>query len=394
MTKLIPTTFYILLISISTTVELFAIDQSCPDIVDYIDKTYGAGIRQINNPNGHEHNIYYHRNPWNADNTYLIGIKSDINQKNWKVVLYNGKGCFIKELFSIENYDWRLVWDRNDPKIFYTWKGSNLYRYNVDTDKADLLKSFAPLGLKVCGPSLNQTGDRILVITSDEIFHSYHIPDMQDERTFAVGFQSGCFTDWEDERYIGYGNYIVTGCNSKDWTTEITYIYDDTGKLYHKFDGISFPHKDFSPDGKWAYFKMPTYARRGGNVTSLEIHLVNIDGTDDKIVYTVSQLQAGYIRNLHLSWPDKVNNWFIASFFPSAEYLPKTYTPPLDEILLINIDGTYKYLCRTETTVSRGFSMFWAEPLASSSSDGTRINFNSNRSGTIDQYILFMEKDK
>jgi len=34
--------------------------------------------------------------------------------------------------------------------------------------------------------------------------------------------------------------------------------------------------------------------------------------------------------------------------------------------------------------------MFWAEPLASPSSDGNRISFNSNRSGTVDQYVLFV----
>jgi hypothetical protein len=35
--------------------------------------------------------------------------------------------------------------------------------------------------------------------------------------------------------------------------------------------------------------------------------------------------------------------------------------------------------------------MFWAMPLAAPSADGKRISFNSNRSGTIDQCILWPE---
>jgi hypothetical protein len=35
--------------------------------------------------------------------------------------------------------------------------------------------------------------------------------------------------------------------------------------------------------------------------------------------------------------------------------------------------------------------MFWAQPLAAPNSDGRRICFNSNRAGTIDQYVLYVE---
>jgi hypothetical protein len=34
--------------------------------------------------------------------------------------------------------------------------------------------------------------------------------------------------------------------------------------------------------------------------------------------------------------------------------------------------------------------MFWAMPLATPEANGNRISFNSNRSGTIDQYILYV----
>ncbi len=354
--------------------------QPCPNAVDLVDSTYGGRIRQLAKADGHEHNIYYHRNVFNADNSYLIGIQSDLQQQNWRVVLYTGDGCYLKELFPISQYDWRLVWDRNDPAILYTWKGSNLYRFDVNTATAVLLKNFAPLNIRVGGPSLNQAGNRILVITTDNVFHTFRLPGMSDERAFSVTLPAGCFTDWEDERYIGYGNYIATGCGSS--TETHTYIYNDSGSLFHHFNGFYFGHTDFSPDGRWAYYRLP------GGGRPLEIHVVNLDGTNDRVVYSASQFEARFVSNLHLSWPDKVNDWLIAGFFPSALNLPPTYGAPLDEILLVGANGTHKFLARTGTAVIR--EDFWRQTLASPSADGSRISFHSNRSGTIDQYILFV----
>ena len=30
----------------------------------------------------------------------MVGVHSDLEQKNWRIVLYNGDGCYQKELFS------------------------------------------------------------------------------------------------------------------------------------------------------------------------------------------------------------------------------------------------------------------------------------------------------
>lgn len=146
---------------------------SCAGVVDYIDPRYDGHIRQLLKGNGHEHNIYYHRNPWNADSSLMIGVQSDLQQQNWRVALYDGDGCFVKELFGISEFDWRLAWDRNDRDVLYTRRGASLYRYHVSTGQVELLRSFDPLALKPSGPSLNQDGDRVLIVTSDSTFRSY-----------------------------------------------------------------------------------------------------------------------------------------------------------------------------------------------------------------------------
>ncbi len=366
------------------------VSRSCTNVDEYVEPTYGSRIRRLKNPDGYSHNIYYYRRPWSANNTYLISVWTDRQQNNWRVVLHDGQGCYLKELFRVDQFDWRLVWDRKDPEVLYTWKGTNLYRYNVTTGKADLLKSFASLNLslKPNGPSVNQAGDRILVTTSDGMYRSYRLPDMQEEHTFTVTYPPNCATSWSHEHFIGYRNYISTPCASRDLSTQAILIHDDTGTLVHRLDGVGGGgHFDFSSDGRLAYFKMWS---RG---SPLEIRIVNLNGSDDRVLYSVPQTQASYVQNLHLSWPDKVGSWFLASFFPSVHHLPSAYAPPLDEILLVNTNGSHRFLARTGTAIAARREGFWGQPLASPSSDGSRVSFNSNRGGSIHQYILWVPPD-
>jgi hypothetical protein len=270
---------------------------------------------------------------------------------------------------------------------------------------------------------------------------------MNDERAFQVTVPQGCFVGWDKPHYIGYRNYIDTAYRGSDPVRQAIVVYDDTGTVVHKFDSIGGGgHYDYSPDGKLAYFKLATGGRRGPE-TPFEIHVVNLDGTGDRILFSVPRRQARF-HNLHLSWPKKVNSWFVAGFFPSAasplaknvtrrgrvalrnaapggasaegisvrsaegrraaardnerpratsESQQADYGPPFDEILLIRMDETTKYLARTQTVYSapagrgRPGDMFWAQTLPSPSADGKRICFNSNRSGTIDLCILFLD---
>ncbi len=368
-----------------------------PTLVDYSDPTYGGKIRQLQKDDGHEHNFYYYREPWNADGSYMLGIQSDLQQRNWHVVLYDGDGRYIKDLFSTDLYDWRLCWDRKDPDILYTWKADRLFRFHVKDGKAELLKSFKPLALLPNGPSINQDGDRILVTTSDHTFRSYHLPDLGDERTFQPQLPEHTQTGWDKPHFTGYRSTIDVAFHSTDLRTQGVLVYDDTGALVHRFDGFGGGgHCTFSPDGQIAYFFMPGYPRNDGK-NSLDIHVVKLDGSDDRVVFSVPQSQATCVQNLHLSWPAKVNGWFLASFYHFPNMQQPTYAPPFDEILQIGVDGKSKYLARTGGNYSRGAGrgsstdMFWAMPLAAPQANGKRVSFNTNRSGTIDQCILFLD---
>jgi hypothetical protein len=369
---------------------------AAPAIVDSIDPTYGGRIRQLQKDDGHEHNFYYYRDPWNAGGSLMLGIQSDLQQKNWHVVLHDGDGHFLKDLFSIDQYDWRLCWDGTDPDILYTWKGSNLYRFHVKAGEAELLKSFKPLALMPNGPSVNQQGDRILVATSDKAFRSYRLADLGDERVFRPELPEGTQMGWDKPRFTGHRNTIDVAFRSADLKTQGILVYDDRGTLVHRFDGIGGGgHYAFAPDGRLAYFFMPNYPRTDGK-DSLDIHVVKLDGTDDRVVFSAPRAQTASVQNLHLAWPARVNGWFVASFYHFPDARQTAYAPLYDEILQILLDGTSKYLARTGANYSRGAGrgsssdMFWAMPLAVASADGTRISFNTNRSGTVDQCILFL----
>jgi hypothetical protein len=373
-----------------------AADVAPARIVDAPDAAYGTWVRQVRDDGGHEHNLYYYRDPWNADGSRMLAIQSDLQQKNWRVCLYDGDGLFLRTLFPIDQYDWRVCWDRKDPKVLYTWRGSELLRFDVSNGKAERLKSFAPLRLMPAGPSVNQAGDRILVVTSDRVFHSYHLPEMGEERTFTPSVPEGCEMDWGKPRFTGYRNCIDTAYRgTKPTAREAIVVYDDTGAVVHAFESIGGGgHYDFSPDGKLAYFKLPGLAR-GGPQTPLEIHVVNLDGSGDRVLFSVAAKDCRF-QNLHLSWPSGVGDWFVASFFSSAQAGPGQQ-PPYDEILQLRLDGSTKYLAHTGTVYTRSGNrggtgdMFWAQPLARPSADGKRICFNSNRSGTVDLHILYTE---
>lgn len=373
---------------------------------DYTDAQYGGKVRQLARPGAHESNTYYWRNSWNADNSYMFQIRRSLDNATWHIVLYDGNtGCYIKDLYQTVPsgfLDYRINWDRNNPKVFYARQGNNLYSYNVDTQIRTLLKSFTGLSSS-SSPSLNQDGTRIMFPGRDtdqslvNNLNSYELPNMTNRRTFP--WPTECISDREDERYIGYLNYIAINCDLSGGGKGLR-IYNDDGTLYADLVGNSLGHRDFSPDGQFAWFNIA----QSGN--PFEIHVSNINGSNDRLVYSIPIAQTGKMQNVHVSWPDNNPNFFMASIFPRpTSTVPVPYVDPFDDMIQFvkNEAGTFVpiFLARNHTYDNPPIG-FWAQPLANPSADGSRVNFNTScvnnvpgvdciDNDTGDAAILFLE---
>jgi hypothetical protein len=371
-------------------------------MIDFTDPTYGGRVRQIYNPAGDEHDLYHYRSVFNADNSRMLAIETPNGSKDYRVTLYDGDGKSLKRLFTVPEYDWRLAWDRRNPKLFYTVKGSTVVRYDVEAGKATELKTFQNPG--VAGPSglsLNQNGDRLLLRMTDRSVHTYHLPALGDERVCRIEIPDGWYANWDKLRFTGHKDYFALELAQKQplppgarFQPSFTRIYDGvTGKLFHSLDGIGIGHHDFSPNGKLAYVEGFNQGR------DMQVRVVNLDGTDNRVVFTAPRAKLRYARNYHITWPAGVNDWFLLSFFPQTGRLPSNYEPWLDELVQVFVDGRHKVLARTGTTCGANF---WAQPQQSPSADGSRVLFHSNgtatvgkigqeSSSTIDQCILYLQ---
>ncbi|MCX7886596.1 MAG: right-handed parallel beta-helix repeat-containing protein [Verrucomicrobiae bacterium] len=364
-----------------------------PAIHDFTDPTYGSRIRQIVNSAGDEHNLYHYRCVFNADNSRFLAIHTPHGSKDYIVTLYDGDGRFLKPLFTVPEYDWRLTWDRHDPKIFYTWKGSTVYRYDVEANRTTPLRTFEnPSIASPSGLSLNEKGDRLLLRMTDKTVRTYRLPALDDERICQIEIPEGGHANWDKLRFTGHKDYFALEIVHKQ--SSATRVYDGlTGKLLHTLEGISVGHHDFSPDGKLAYVDGFNQRR------DMQVRVVNLDGSNNRVVFTAPRDKLRFVRNFHITWPAGVRDWFLLSFFPHTGHLPPSYEPWLDELLQVFVDGRHKVLARTGTTCGANF---WAQPQQSASADGSRVVFHTNgtctvgrigqkNSGTIDLCILYLE---
>lgn len=381
-------------------------------LIDFVDPSYGAHIRQIFNPAGNEHNLYHYRSVFNADNSRLLGIETPAGSSTYHVTLYDGDGRFLKRLFTPAEYDWTVVWDRHDPRYFYTRKNGTVFRYDVEASRAEPLRTFEKPAL-TSGPSglsLNQSGDRLLVRHADNSVRTFRLPALDDERICRIEIPAGFTANWDKLRFTGHRDFFALTLEPASRAASAspaatpaasparaqTRIYDAlTGALLHTHEGVNVGHHDFSSAGKFAYVAFPFNQAEG-----LRLHVVNLDGTDNRVVFTAPPERLRFVRNYHITWPAGTPDTFLLSFFPQTGRLPRDYQPYLDELIEISVDGRHRILARTGTTCADDF---WTQPQQSPSADGSRILFHSNRtatvgrlggepSGTLDQFILYRDR--
>ncbi len=377
-------------------------EPTVPRLVDFTDPTYGGRVRQIVNPAGDEHNLYHYRSVFNADNSRLLGIETPRGTADYRVTLHDGDGRGLRFLYTQAQYDWTVAWDRRDPRFFYTRKDATVYRYDADAGVAQPLRTFdRPKPAGPSGLSLNQQGDRLLLRMTDRTVRNYRLPALDDERVCAVEIPEGWEANWDKLRFTGHADLFALSFEPKPpgkggdrGARPFTRIYDGaTGRLVHTLEGITVGHHDFSRTGKLAYVEG---FNQGGDMA---VRVVNLDGSDNRVVFTAPRAKLRFVRNYHLTWPAGVDDWFLLSFFPQTGRLPADYSPWLDEIVQVFIDGRSRILARTGTTCDK---VFWAQPQQSASADGSRVLFHTNAtcavgklgyedSGGIDQCILYLQ---
>ncbi len=409
-------------------------------IVTHTDQTSGKTIWRLKNDTKHEHNIYYYRDAWNANNTKMVAVHMDQFQQNWTLHLYDEHACYLGQAFTLNDYDWRVVWDKTDSNIMYSIKGNVLYKLNTSTFPVTptALKTFDNLteGYPLTnGVSLNQAGTRILVTTQingsgQTRLNTFDLPGMTNPRVIVIDnidpSTPNCAINTDKIRYTGYQNRVHAGCNVPLLTLcacggpqsgyEKVRIYDDvTGQLVKSYgSSLNFGHLAYSAEGHFGYYR---YNPSGDG--SMEIRVCDTlsaavcgsqpfgtSTSDDKIVLSPTGAQMTDVQSLHLNWGSAVtgrNMWMIASFYPKTVATPTTDpTWYHDEILKINHKAspvTYSVLGHSRTLYEGQW--FWTMTVGAINKDGTKITFNSDRRwdtknvtpapplGTIDVHILY-----
>jgi hypothetical protein len=273
-----------------------------------------------------------------------------------------------------------------------------VYRYDAEEGRAEAVKSFDNPGLAApSGLSLNQKGDRLLLRMTDQTVRSYRLPNLDDERICKIEIPAGWYANWDKLRFTGHRDFFALTFEAKGPRPEPpnTRIYDAaTGELYHTLKGVTVGHHDFSPGGHFAYVEGFNQRR------DMKVHVVKLDGSDDRVVFEAPVEKLRFVRNYHITWPAGVGDWFVLSFFPQTGRLPAEYEPYLDELVQVFAKGGHKILARTGTTCAENF---WAQPQQSLSADGSRVLFHTNStckvgelgyesSGTLDSCILYLPK--
>ncbi len=372
-------------------------------MIDFADPLYGTRVRQVFNSAGDEHNLYHYRSVFNSDKTRFLGIETPLGSKDYEVTLYDGDGQRLKKLFTQAQFDWRVAWDKKNPRWIYTWKGSTVFRYDTEAEEAEPLRTFSqPALAPTCGLSLNQAGDRMLLMMGDKTVRTYRLPALDDEKICRIDIPEGWYANWDKLRFTGHRDYFALTFSPNQAAVRgaavprsFTRIYDGlSGSLYSTLESVTVGHHDFSPDGRMAYVE--GYFNQG---PEMRLRVVNLDGSGDRVVFTAPREKLRYVRNYHITWPSGVDDWFLLSFFPQTGRLPQDYEPWLDEIVQVYVDGRHKILARTGTTCDTNF---WTQPQQSVSADGKRVLFHSTgrctvgrtgqqASGTLDQCLLYLD---
>ncbi|HWU39296.1 MAG TPA: hypothetical protein VN203_16750, partial [Candidatus Acidoferrum sp.] len=296
--------------------------------------------------------------------------------------------------------------DMTDPAIVWTSAPGTLYKVNVNTTPPTFTPVYTVPNGAIVMDIFPISPTRLALATYDNQAITVNTDGTNPRFYPTSGVAEGAVMDRIFAVPGSSNQFAMLVKVNPDTPQETRYdaTYDDsTSTLLHTFGPFhwgtpleqhnTWDHEYFA-NGQAVYVN-PMVINAGVMLYPIEMHIVNVDGTNDRMLYTSSSLTDWQnARSVH-HWFGNTLGWYLLSLNP---VIGSTYDGRYrDQFLKVDAaTGSLTALGRNPTeTISLQSDIcgFWSLSLGNLNRRGDRINFNSCRSGATDNYILFLRGD-
>jgi hypothetical protein len=383
---------------------IFQINISKPALKDTItDPAFGTNIIRITDAKQWGYPGFFpqysKRQAWNCNETNLI-----LQSGDGRTFLFNGENYqFLKELQSIGGED--IFWHPFDSnKIIFTSENS-LCVFDINTDQAETLHTFSDYSFINTRGEGNLSNDGRYYAFVGQIYDSLtHFKDIvvydliKDSIIAKLELPQNLDNfDWVSISPLG--NYVVIDYATTDtgrfqgvevYTKQLQYLWQKP---------LGYGHSDLTIDENNNEVLIMDYYDEANNITRIKKIRLE-DGVETNL------LDFSWQFDSHISARNKYRKgWCFISTFDGPGRLEDdslSWLPFEDEIFALKMDGSgmvqriaHHHSKRySPITPDPDNSIYWAEPHASVSPEGSRIIFGSNwrldvqSDSSIDAYIV------
>jgi hypothetical protein len=371
----------------------------------YTDQQFGCPVTRLTNgpvdsPNTHGIHYWGAQNPVNANDTLVL-----VEEGSAMVTDMLGNIIIPQSQFSSHVNTLNIAWSKSNPDVLYAANGNTFYSGTLNTSAGTItwtaLHSFSQYGTVVVPEQtdLSDDGTTIWLVGSpasgDQQAFQYVIStNTVGSGTVDVGQEdSGC--GWHKIQAEPLGRlFIQWNCNGS--TKGGTEIYNADGTLYKHLDNGA-NHADIGKDLNGNVVAVSMWAQgtsANGCPSSWGIGVLNvatgtvqtcllnsINGPGGDFGYHLSYRDGGGVNGpgwvLLSTWENALcSSGANYSCFDLSSNWASQWGHMYEELDLIKIDGSSTI--RLAHTRSRSGENYWAIPLASISTDGNYVIFNSN----------------
>lgn len=356
------------------------------------DPEFGTKITRISDSAANDviKPLYSTVQAWNSDESRLIIWKRGNKDSGYQFLLLDGKTYrIIRELNVNPNDIEQLIWDTKDPQILYypeSGEGedgliSRLIKYNVETDKSEILYDFKPDGYKGWYFGF---GDDIQFSSWDSKVFGFYTPDgPKGDTAFTFDIETLSYGGKIEGRKAIEGIAPMPGPDGKLFYYGGA-IYDFRMKLQRTLD-LANPYEHAClgrlPNGHDAYFAVD-YDGIPGILAAWDIV------TGERTPYISTDTGYSYPNSeVHISAVSYKNPDLIAVSVVGEATGKSLFD---NEILLVDTStGIVGRVCHHRSLADNGEMGYWAEPHVSISPGGTKLIFGSDW-GTDDRVNTFV----